>query len=71
MDRRWWFWGGLAASVAVTAALWALGVPGFFFALFLPFFLFPAARPPSVACKACGAEVRGADRFCARCGASL
>lgn len=71
MDRRAWFWGGLAASVAVTALLWWLGVPGFFFALFVPFFLFPAARRQAPQCKACGAEAQAADRFCSRCGAAI
>lgn len=71
MDRRWWFWGGLAASIAVTGVLWALGVPGFFFALFVPFFLFPAARRAVPACKACGREADPGDRFCAHCGAML
>lgn len=71
MDRRVWLWGGLAASVAVTAGLWALGVPGFFFALLFPFFLFPAARRGVPRCKACQAEAARGDRFCARCGAAL
>lgn len=71
MDRRWWFWGGVLASLAVTALLWALGVPGFFFALFVPFFLFPAARREQRMCKACGAEAQRDDKFCARCGTGL
>lgn len=71
MARRAWFWGGLAASIAVTALLWALGVPGFFFALLFPFFLFPAGRRDAPRCKACQVEAAIGDRFCARCGAAL
>ena len=71
MDRRAWFWGGLAASIAITALLWALGIPGFFFALFVPFFLFFPARREVPRCGACQAEAARGDRFCARCGAAL
>lgn len=71
MDRRWVFWGGIGLSVAVSALLYVLGVPGFFFALFVPFFLVPGARRELPRCKACGTEAANDAKFCARCGATL
>jgi hypothetical protein len=71
MDRRVLFWAGLAVSVAVTAALWAFGVPGFFVALVFPFLFFPRMRPSGRRCQACHAGVAAGDRFCASCGAAL
>lgn len=71
MRRHAWFWGGLAASIAITALLWALGVPGFFFALFFPFFFFRGAKQDAPRCKSCQTEASAGDRFCARCGTAL
>ena len=71
MDRRALFWGGLALSIGITVLLWSFGIPGFFFALFVPFFLFFPKRRNVPVCPSCGIEAARGDRFCARCGAGL
>jgi hypothetical protein len=67
MDRRVVFAAGIAASVALTALLWALGVPGFFLFLLFPFLWFPfggGRRPRSPgACPRCAAAVRPGFAF--------
>ena len=70
---------GLLASLAVTALLWALGVPGFFLFLALPFLFLPRWRSGgsstapgrSGACPACAARREPGHRFCPSCGAPL
>lgn len=73
MDRRARFAAGLAASVAVTALLWALGVPGFFLFLAIPFLFFPMRRRPARqgTCPSCGAATEPGHRFCPHRGAAL
>ena len=73
MDRKAVFALGLLASLAFTALLWALGFPGFFLFLVLPFLWFPFAgrRRPAPACPSCGAVVSGGFRFCPACGKPL
>jgi hypothetical protein len=75
MGRRALFAAGLAASVAVTAILWALGIPGFFLFLAVPFLFFPSHRRrapgPKAGCASCGAGTEPGHRFCPRCGAAL
>lgn len=61
MDRKAVFAIGLAASLA--ALLWALGFPGFFLFLVLPFLWFPMGRragrnePGFAFCPACGGRL--------------
>ena len=73
--RRWLlFVVGLAASILVTALLWAAGFPGFALFLLFPFFLFrfPKDTRPVRRCAACGFETREEDvRFCPRDGSPL
>jgi hypothetical protein len=74
MDRRVLLAAGLAASLAITAALWALGIPGFFLFLALPFLFFPGrarARRRQARCAACSAATEPGHRFCPQCGAAL
>jgi len=68
---------GLAASLALTALLWALGFPGFFLFLLFPFLWFPLAgrarhapRAPAT-CPSCGARVQPGFAFCPACGGRL
>lgn len=79
--RRWTLFAlGLAASLAVTVALWAAGVPGFFLFLAFPFLFLPrwsragsAALPrrSGGACPACGSPREAGHRFCPSCGARM
>lgn len=79
MRRRTLFWVGLAASVAVTAALWWAGIPGGAFLLMFPFFWLPWARreqgtavPPLRTCPHCGFSSQDPEvRFCPRDGTPL
>lgn len=74
MDRKVLFALGLAASLALTALLWAVGFPGFFLFLVLPFLWFPMgrrAKRTALTCPACGAEVRLGFAFCPTCGGRL
>jgi len=70
MRLRWVvFLAGLAASVALTVALWTLGFPGFFLFLLFPFLWFPFGRrqAPPVRCPACGWSTRDpAAAYCPR-----
>lgn len=74
-----WAWTGiaLAASVALTAAMWAADIPGFFLFLFLPFLFIPFGRtggPSHQArrCPACGRAYRDPDvAYCPRDGTRL
>ena len=75
MDRRLWLVAGLLASVAITAVLWAVGIPGFFLFLALPFLFFPMSRGKrrtdpvaQQACPACGTPRGVGHRFCPACG---
>jgi len=51
-------------SLAITAVLWALGLPFFFLFLFLP--LIPLFRKSRTVrrCPVCGWETTGSERFC-------
>jgi hypothetical protein len=72
VDRRVLFAATLAASLAVTAALWLLGIPGFFLFLALPFLFLPrrlGSAGAVSACLACGEAREPGFRFCPRCGA--
>jgi hypothetical protein len=69
--RRWtWFWVGLAASLAVTAALWWAGIPGGAFFLMFPFFWLPWARRER-ATSAPGPRTCPEVRFCPRDGTPI
>lgn len=73
MDRRAIIAIGLLASLAVTAVLWALGIPGVFLFLAVPFLFFPLRRRTKrqTGCASCGAGTEPGHRFCPRCGAAL
>jgi hypothetical protein len=86
VDRRVLFAAALLASLAITALLWSLGIPGFFLLLALPFLFIPRRarerRPSQGAggrmggatgrvCPACGARRDGGHRFCPDCGTRL
>ena len=51
-------------SLAVTAVLWALGLPFFFLFLFLPLIPFFRKSRTVRRCPACGWETTGSERFC-------
>lgn len=71
--RRWApFALGLAASLALTIALWAAGIPGFFLFLLFPFLLWPRRKSPERACPACGySTLHPAVRYCPRDGTRM
>ncbi len=76
MNRWALFALGLIASIAVTLGLWAAGIGGFAFALFLPFAFLGFGRrappSPSAGCSLCGYRARGNDEaFCPRDGSRL
>ena len=62
--NRWTVFGlSIAGSVALSAGLWALGVPGFFFFLAFPFLLWPKGGTRH--CPVCGhATMHPAVRYC-------
>ncbi len=72
--RRNWtpFLVGLAASVGLTALLWALGFPGLFLFLLLPLLLWPRRHRPERACPACGyTTLHPAVRYCPHDGTRM
>jgi hypothetical protein len=53
-----------AGSIAITAVLWALGLPFFFLILFLPLIPFFSRRGVVKRCPVCGWETAGSEHFC-------
>lgn len=62
MNRWALFVGGIVASVAVTAFLWTIGMPGFFLFLAFPFFLLPFSRHRSGRSSAAPGQSAEVDR---------
>ncbi len=66
--RRWTpFLLGLAASLAVTAILWSIGIVGGALFLFLPFLFWPRDRDVQQ-CSLCGRIRMPGDQYCPRDG---
>lgn len=70
--NRAWALVALAVSLAVTAALWLAGFPGFFLFLLLPFAFLPFGKYGHKACPEGHFETRHpAYRHCPTCGERL
>ncbi|PKL57920.1 MAG: hypothetical protein CVV34_05010 [Methanomicrobiales archaeon HGW-Methanomicrobiales-5] len=51
-------------SITITAILWVLGLPFFFFFLFLPLLPFFSHKGVTKRCPVCGWETTGSENFC-------